>query len=81
MTETDFRRQVNSMSRPSHRRIRVLSGRESGGTTTVDVEIVATSDAPFLLDGGPHTRIVAFSLRQVAGEWRIIAAPSLWEIG
>ena len=81
MTEADFQRQVNSMSRPSNRRIRVLPHRQTGDTATVDVEIVSTSDAPFLFDGGSSSRRVTFSLHQGGGEWRITAAPSVWEIG
>jgi hypothetical protein len=80
-TETDFQREVNSMHRPSNRRVRIAEVRQNEGTATVDVEIVSTSNGPFFLGGGSHTRRVAFSLRQVQGQWRITAAPSLWEIG
>jgi hypothetical protein len=69
------------MHRPSNRRVRIAETRVSGDSATVDVEVVTTSDAPFFLDGGLHARQVGFSLRQVDGQWRITAAPSLREIG
>jgi hypothetical protein len=81
MTESEFRREVNNLQRPSNRRVRIAETRLSGDTATVDVEIVSTSDGPFFVDGGSHTRRIAFSLRQVDGQWRITSAPSLWEIG
>jgi len=81
MTETDFQRQVNGLSRPNDRRIRVLPPRVSDQTATVDVEIVTSSDAPFMLGGGPHSRRTTFSLRRTGEEWRITTSPSVWEIG
>jgi hypothetical protein len=81
MSEAEFQRELNSVSRSNDRRIRVLPPRQAGDTTNVDVEIVSTSDAPFFVDGGSSSRRVTFSLRQAGEQWRITAAPSAWEIG
>ncbi len=81
MTEAEFQRRVNSLPRPSNRRLRILPPRQTGDTTTVEVEIVSTSDAPFFFNSGSSARQVAFSLRQIEGQWRITAAPPIWEIG
>jgi hypothetical protein len=80
-TEADFQRDVNSMHRPSSRRIRIVDVSGNADRSTVEIEVLTSSDAPFLFDGGSRAHRVAFSLRQYGAEWRITAAPSLWEIG
>lgn len=80
ITEADFQRQVASMPTASGRRIRVLPSRTSGTATIVDVEVMSGSEAPFFLHNWPLARKASFRLREVDGQWRITAAPSVWEV-
>jgi hypothetical protein len=79
-----LRQDLTNMGRGGQgtRRIRILNTAETGETARVDVEITMSSGPAIpLIDGGSYTQTLTFNLRRINGEWRINAAPAVYQIG
>ncbi len=79
-----LRQDLTNMGRGSQgaRRVRILNTAETGETARVDVEITMSSGPAIpLISGGSNTQTLTFNLRRVNGEWRIDAAPAVYQIG